>query len=197
MVGRAFFYSGPHKERRPDQAAMELVLGEVLSNAKGGKYLPIKGKEGDALVLSTKQRAAIVWEPSAYAEGDRVNVCLETTQELAEAVSKWETAAVGLADAASMFGKPLSPAQMQERFQSCLKTSAQGLKFLKLKATMRNVRFWDADGKRSKAPSNLRGRKVLAAVQARQVWIMNQQFGLVLELRDCKLDEETEDACPL
>ena len=137
-----------------------------------------------------------MWEPSAYVEGDRVNVCLEATQELAEAVAKWESAAVRLADAAPMFGKPLSPAQMQDRFQSCLKTSPQGLTFVKLKATMRNVRFWNAEGKRTEAPSSLRGRKILAAFQARQVWMMNQQFGLVLELRDCKLDEETEFACP-
>ena len=75
--------------------------------------------------------------------------------------------------------------------------SAQGLNFLKLKATMRNVRFWDSEGKRAKAPASLRGRKVLVAVQPRQLWVMNQQCGLVLELRDCKLDEETEDACPL
>ena len=53
------------------------------------------------------------------------------------------------------------------------------------------------EGKRAEAPASLRGRKVLVAVQPRQLWVMNQQCGLVLELRDCKLDEETEDACPL
>ena len=180
---------------------MELVLGEVQSNAKGGKYLPIKGKDGcNNPTFHSTQWAAVVWEPSAYAaEGDRVNVCLEATEELAEAVSRWETAAVGLATkhAASMFGKPLSQAQMQERLQSCLKTSAQGLKFCKLKATMRNVRFWDSEGKRAEAPAGLRGRKVLVAVQPRQLWVMNQQCGLVLELRDVKLEEQAEDACPL
>ena len=31
----------------------------------------------------------------------------------------------------SMFGKPLTEAQLLERFQSCLKTSAQGVKFVK------------------------------------------------------------------
>ena len=115
---------------------MELVLGEVQSNAKGGKYLPIKGKDGCNMFHST-QWAAVVWEPSAYAaEGDsRVNV---STEELAEAVSRWETAAAGLAikHAASMFGKPLSQAQMQERLQSCLKTSAQGLGYYAQRALL-------------------------------------------------------------
>ena len=37
--------------------------------------------------------------------------------------------------------------------QSCLKTSAQGVKFLKLKATLANVRFWNCEGKRAEAPN--------------------------------------------
>ena len=104
----------------------------------------MRGKDGcNNPTFRSTQWAAVAWEPSAYAEGDKVNVCVEVTEELMEAVSRWETAAVGQTTqrAASMFGKPLSQAQMQERFQSCLKTSAQGLNFLKLKATMRNVRF--------------------------------------------------------
>ena len=47
-----------------------------------------------------------------------------------------------------MFGKPLTEAQLLERFQSCLKTSAQGVKFVKLKATLANVRFWDSEAPR-------------------------------------------------
>ena len=79
---------------------MELVLGEVQSNAKGGKYLPIKGKDGSN------------------------NPTFRSTAAVGQVTQR----------AASMFGKPFNQAQMQERFQSCLKTSAQGLNFLKLKA---------------------------------------------------------------
>ena len=140
---------------------MELVLGEVQSNAKGGKYLPIKGKDGcNNPTFRSTQWAAVVWEPSAYAaEGDRVNVCLEATEELAEAVLRWETAAAGLATkhAASMFGKAQSQAQMQERLQSCLKTSAQGLKFLKLKATMRNLGLGGKAGQGARQPARAKG----------------------------------------
>ena len=59
-------------------------------------------------------------------------------------MASWEAAAAKQAPA--MFGKPLTEAQLQERFQSCLKTSAQGVKFVKLKATLANVRFWDCEG---------------------------------------------------
>ena len=75
-------------------------------------------------------------EPSAYKEvaGDRVNVCLEATEEALATVAGWEAAAAKMAakQAPAMFGKPLTEAQLLERFQSCLKTSAQGVKFVKL-----------------------------------------------------------------
>ena len=172
---------------------MELILGEVQTNARGGKFLPIKG---NPTWRSTKP-AAVMWEPSAYkdAAGDRVNVCLEATEEALAAVESWEASAAKMAakQAPSMFGKPLTEAQLLERFQSCLKTSAQGVKFLKLKATLANVRFWDCEGKRAEAPDSLRGRRILAAVQPRQLWVMNQQRGKLLELRDVKLDEGVEE----
>ena len=78
-----------------------------------------------------------------------------------------DTALVRMAakQAPAMFSKPLTEAQLLERFQSCLKTSAQGVKFVKLKATLANVRFWDCEGKCVEAPGNLRGRRILAAAQ--------------------------------
>ena len=175
---------------------MELILGEVQTNSRGGKFLPLKGNP----MWRSTEPAAVMWEPSAYkdAAGDRVNVCLEATEEAAAAVAGWEAAAAKMAakQALAMFGKLLTEAQLQERFQSCLKTSAQGIKFVKLKATLANVRFWDSEGKRTDAPHCLRGRRILAAVQPRQLWVMNQQCGLLLELRDVKLDEGVEE-CPL
>ena len=176
---------------------MELILGEMQTNVRGGKFLPIKGTP----VWRCTEPAAVMWEPSIYKDvaGDRVNVCLEASEEAAAAVAGWEAAAVkkmAAKQAPAMFGKPLTEAQLQERFQSCLKTSAQGVKFVKLKATLTNVRFWNCEGKRAEAPDSLRGRRILAAVQLRQLWVMNQQCGLLLELRDVKLDEGVEE-CPL
>ena len=48
-----------------------------------------------------------------------------------------------------------------------------------------------------KVSRGARGRRVLVAVQPRQLWVMNQQCGLVLELRDVKLEERVEEVCPL
>ena len=112
------------------------------------------------MAWSSSRSAAVMWEPSAYkdAAGDRVNVCLEATEEALSTVADWEAAAAKMAakQASAMFGKPLTEAQLQERFQSCLKTSAQGVKFVKLKATLANVRFWDSESKRTELPRSLR-----------------------------------------
>ena len=50
-------------------------------------------------VRRSTEAAAIVWEPSAYkdAAGDRVNVCLEASEEAVAAVEGWEAAVVKMA----------------------------------------------------------------------------------------------------
>ena len=92
---------------------MELVLGEVQTNARGGKFLPLKGNPARC----STEPAAIVWEPSAYKDAarDRVNVCLEASEEAAAAVEGWEAAVVKMAakQAPAMFGKPITETQLQ------------------------------------------------------------------------------------
>ena len=49
------------------------------------------------------------------------------------------------------------------------------------------MRFWKSQGKRTNASDCLKERRILAAVQPCQLWVINQQCGLLLELRDLKL----------
>ena len=68
-----------------------------------------------------------------------------------------------------------------------MKTSAQGIKSVKLKGTVANVRFWDSEGKRTEAPAaNFRSSAAPPALG-------DEQRGLLLELRDVKLDEGVEE----
>ncbi|CAE7282905.1 unnamed protein product [Symbiodinium sp. CCMP2456] len=43
----------------------------------------------------------------------------------------------------------------------------------------------------------LRGRKTLVAVEVRQLWIMGQQRGLLMEAKDLKLQDVLPQECPL
>ena len=164
---------------------MELILGEVQTNSRGGKFLPLKGNP----MWRSTEPAAVMWEPSAYkdAAGDRVNVCLMATEEAAAAVAGWEAAAAKQAPA--MFGKPLTEAQLQERFQSYLKTSAQGVKFVKLKPRWQTCALGTA---RASAPMRLTASGK-ANPGCAMLWVMNQQCGLLLELQNVKLDKGVEE----
>ena len=59
------------------------LIVETTGVVTTSKYLPIKGKDGcNNPTFRSTQWAAVAWEPAAYAEGDRVNVCVEVMEEL-------------------------------------------------------------------------------------------------------------------
>ena len=150
LVGRVFFWkhhkksAGPTEQRWSSSWARCRPTPEAASSCHSRATLC-------GAPLSLPQSCGSP-QPTRRGRG-RVNVCLEATEEVLAAVGSWEAAAAKMAakQAPAMFGKPLTEAQLQERFQSCLKTSAQGVKFVKLKATLANVRFWDRQGKRTNA----------------------------------------------
>ena len=66
----------------------------------------------------------------------------------------------------------------------------------KAKLSLSRARCWDASGTRlPELPGELRGRKVRVALEARQLWVMGQQCGVLLEVRDLKVGEP--EGCPL
>ncbi|CAE7547017.1 unnamed protein product [Symbiodinium natans] len=88
-----------------------------------------------------------------------------------------------------VFGRSLSPAELEARLQSCLKTSQRGTPFLKTKLNWDRVRFWDTEGYPLQEPGDLAGRSARVRLELRQVWVMNPQCGLLLEVTDLQLQE--------
>ena len=88
--------------------------------------------------------------------------------------------------------------KLDSKLQSCIKQTRGKGQCLKLKATISRVRFWDADGNRlMNPPAELRARRALVAIEVRQLWIMGQQCGLLMEARDIKLQDASSQECPL
>ena len=88
--------------------------------------------------------------------------------------------------------------KLGSKLQSCVKQTRSKRQCLKLKANLAKVRFWDTDGNRLISPPvELRGRKALVAIEVRQLWIMGQQCGLLMEARDVKLQDASPQQCPL
>ena len=153
---------------------MDLRLGEALTNRKGGKFLPAE----PPLRWNTTQWAEILYEPSSFGKGEseRVSLVLELTAEMEKIVERLEKQASSL----------VADKKLEAQLQSCIKQTRSG-QSLKLKANMSKVRFWNVDGnKLASPPAELRGRKALVAIEVRQLWIMGQMCGLLMEARDIK-----------
>ena len=138
----------------------------------------------------------MLWEPSSFGEdqGPRQNVCL-AMERGSEAWGAWDDFEKKLSLRSNRIWGDCGDAK--DRWQSCLKESWQGATFLKCKLDARNVRFWDTDGNKIQRPEALAGCERQARVEARQVWIMGKQCGLVLEVRDLQVKPGTGgDSCP-
>ena len=68
---------------------MDLRLGDVLTNQKGGKFLP-----AESLRWNTTQWAEILYEPSSFRKSEqaseRVSLVLELTAEMEKTVERLE-----------------------------------------------------------------------------------------------------------
>jgi hypothetical protein len=60
------------------------------------------------------------------------------------------------------------------------------------------VRVWGADGKIREGglPGDLRGYDLVPRIVIDKLWIMNREFGLVLQVSDLMILEREEAACP-
>ena len=164
---------------------MDLRLGETLTNQKGGKFLPAE----PPLRWNTTRWAEILYEPSSFGKGEseRVSLVLELTAEMEKTVERLEKQALSL----------VAGRKLEAQLQSSVKQTRGG-QSLKLKANISKVRFWDVDGnKLASPPAELRGRKALVAIEVRQLWIMGQMRGLLMEARDIKLQDASSPECLL
>ena len=107
--------------------AMAIQLGELLTNTKGGKSLPLR-REGGPVVWQSAEVQKILWQPSAYNDADakRVPICLEPEETAAQELEEIEQQVTQLLPQQSqsdtkIFGKALAPHEVEARLQSCRK----------------------------------------------------------------------------
>ena len=141
--------------------------------------------------------------PSPYGseEGRRLPLCLEPNEaaaadlETLEKDVKSQLTQRSLGDA-KIFGRYLTASDVEARFVSCLKTSARGNSFIKLKVDLSRVRFWDAEQQPLEEPGDLASRECKVRAELKQVWLMSGQCGLLLEVTDLMLKEQLPQQCP-
>ena len=71
-----------------------IKLGDLVTNAKGGKYFPISSEEGGPVVWQPAEWLRILWHPSAHngEEARRLPLCLEPREEACAELAALEKA---------------------------------------------------------------------------------------------------------
>ncbi|CAE7355307.1 unnamed protein product [Symbiodinium natans] len=66
--------------------AEQISLGELQTNAKGGKFLPLRAAHGGFASWRSPDWLRVIWHPSSFGakEQRRVNLCLEPCEEAKE-----------------------------------------------------------------------------------------------------------------
>ena len=170
-----------------------IQLGDLTINARGGKYVPLR-RNGGPPVWQSAEWQKIIWHPAAFNDptAKRVGLCLEPDEASTAQLQEIEQHLVRALTALSLsepkvFGKFLTETDVQDRFQSCLKTSPRGGSYLKLKLDWGRVRIWGPNQEELAEPGDLAGRECKVRCELRQVWVMSNQCGLLLEVTDLQL----------
>ena len=181
-----------------------IQLGDLTINARGGKYVPLR-RNGGPPVWQSAEWQKIIWHPAAFNDptAKRVGLCLEPDEASKAQLQEIEQHLVRALTALSLsepkvFGKFLTETDVKDRFQSCLKTSPRGGSYLKLKLDWGRVRIWGPNQEELAEPGDLAGRECKVRCELRQVWVMSNQCGLLLEVTDLQLKayEAAGPVCP-
>lgn len=182
----------------------DIVLGDVLTNARGGKFVPIKNDRASEVEWTLRSAMRVPWEPTDFSgenESSRINLCIlanEENEKIAKAID--DAVLKQLKEmCVKVFGKPLSSGEIEQRYQKCFRESKQGCKHIKLKMTLEGrkpTRFWNEKKESIECPSEFRTLEIQRVkLCVRHVWLMANQCGVVIELRDLQVRLPTVD-CP-
>ena len=155
-------------------------LGEVRSNAKGGKFLCL-----EPLFWQSEASLEIPWEPRAFSEGQRPSVSFATDERARLFWERAETDLVEQLAAASerVFDAKLTPEAVRQRLLPSVRQSRGGDWMLKAKLPA-HARFWNAGGTFADRPAELAHSAARVRLRARSLWLMSGMCGLSLEVTD-------------
>ena len=85
--------------------------------------------------------------------------------------------------------------ELESQLQRAVKVSAKG-KHVKCKMDLERCLFWDPAGNRAPRPAEFVRRRGRALVEARHVWLMAKQRGVLFEVRHLMLEPLEAPCCP-
>ena len=178
-----------------------LSLGDLTVTGKGTKQIPLRCKDG--LLKFQPGPSRVMWQPQAYNDptATRVPICFEATPEVEDyfnTLDEWAIKALA-ADSQRLFGNTVTVDQMREKYTSALKTSQKGYRHLKAKMNIAGrgcARFWSpGSNKPGPPPEDWTNCVVEPILEIRGVWFLGKEVGLLVELTDALVTENSV-ACP-
>ena len=166
---------------------MKLALGPVQSNAKGGRYVSLEDSEE---IFYRNCAVEILWEPGNFQDdgAKRLGIC----SDLRDWVLSVEDTVVDNMIVQQGPFPGASRTELEAQLQSAVKVSPKG-QHVKAKINLERCVYWDSNGKPAPQPSEFARRRGRAVIEARQVWLMGRQFGV---LRHLTLDAVEAPCCP-
>ena len=177
-----------------------LQLGPVITSQKGAKSSAF-----------TINGSVVYWAPGQYvcpfeaksfdgSDASRVSVCLRPDSDLQDQLMCLDYRVLTLAkeNSVALFGKELSDTTLEDKYQSCLKTSESHQPLLRCKINLTGARpckYWDPTGRRADAPISWANALVTPRICVKGLWLNSGQFGCVLEIHDARV-EEPDASCP-
>ena len=180
----------------------KLTLGPLLTTTKGSKQIQISKDDGTPLIWTPSEYLEAAFEPSCFSdkESSRLSICFAPTEQINNFQGIFEGWCVKTLAKKSkeLLGSEQTEAQIKEKFQSCVKTSEKGWTSFRCKMNVAGknaVQCWTPDRVKRSLPNSWRDCKLKPQLHLKSLYLMNKEYGPVIEVRHC-LIEEIEPECP-
>ncbi len=179
-----------------------LALGEVRTNAKGGKSANATHKSGKPVVITATVPLSCPFGAGIY-QGDgtetRLNLDfaqLESLEAIFRGLDEQLIQAAIAAKDSLWLGKNLTDQQVRENYTSPLKERDGYSATLRCKIDTEKVRCWSWEGAKIPLPdSRAKGCLVCPRIQLQSLWFMSPKWGATFLVTDLRIQEPCIE-CP-
>ena len=178
-----------------------LALGEVRTNAKGGKSANATHQSGKPVVITATVPLSCPFGAGLY-QGDgtetRLNIDFGQLEGLEAMIRGLDEQLIQAAITArdSLWPRGLSEAQVRENFTSALKEREGYSTTLRCKIDTEKCRCWSWEGAKIPLPdSKAKGCQVCPRIQLQNIWFMSPKWGATFQVTDLRIQEPIQE-CP-
>ena len=179
-----------------------LSFAPLLTTTKGAKQVPASYKNGDPVAWHAEQFMEVPFEPSAFGDeaASRVTLCVTPSDALAAQITELDAWCIDtIISNPGILGVVLTHDQVRERYASSLKTSEKGYTTLRCKMNKSGryaLQCYDTEKEKRSQPDNWRGCSIRPRIVWKGLWVMGKDFGSILEVSHCIVQEGGGEDCP-